>query len=157
MHTPAYTHDCTHCLFLGRWEGFDLYFCPNEPTVLARAGDEGPDYTSGLNATTPVLMEAQERAVRLGFVQGPTYVTVYELGREYGGPEEGGWWYDTGTVVHTRKLRADEHRDLVLDELARKYPYGNSRYSMAPRGRDYSVEFDDKPGADFPAVTPHYE
>ena len=24
-------------------------------------------------------------------------VAIYEIDRAYGGPEEGGWWYDTGT------------------------------------------------------------
>lgn len=27
------------------------------------------------------------------------YVNVYEVGRAYGGPEEGGWWFDTGSPV----------------------------------------------------------
>ncbi|CAG0982501.1 hypothetical protein RHIZO_01814 [Rhizobiaceae bacterium] len=29
-----------------------------------------------------------------------TYVLAfYEIDRAYGGPEEGGWWYDTGRLV----------------------------------------------------------
>ena len=27
------------------------------------------------------------------------FVNVYEVSREYGGPEEGGWWFDTGQPV----------------------------------------------------------
>lgn len=27
------------------------------------------------------------------------YVNVYAVGRAYGGPAEGGWWYDTGDPV----------------------------------------------------------
>lgn len=27
------------------------------------------------------------------------FVNVYEAGRVYGGPEEGGWWFDTGTPL----------------------------------------------------------
>lgn len=27
------------------------------------------------------------------------YLAAYELGRAYGGPEEGGWYYDTGTLA----------------------------------------------------------
>jgi len=26
-------------------------------------------------------------------------VAIYDCNREYGGPEEGGWWYDTGSLV----------------------------------------------------------
>lgn len=36
-------------------------------------------------------------------------VAVYERGREYGGPEEGGWWYDTATLVQHRKVRVYEN------------------------------------------------
>lgn len=35
-------------------------------------------------------------------------VAVYQRGREYGGPEEGGWWYDTGTLTEHRKMRVCE-------------------------------------------------
>lgn len=27
------------------------------------------------------------------------YVNIYAVGRSYGGPEEGGWWFDTGEPV----------------------------------------------------------
>lgn len=55
MSTPTYTHDCDACLFLGtmthKGSAHDLYFCPNGgpgPTVIARFGDEGHEYGSGL-------------------------------------------------------------------------------------------------------------
>lgn len=35
-------------------------------------------------------------------------VAVYQRGREYGGPEEGGWWYDTGSLTEHRKVRVYE-------------------------------------------------
>lgn len=55
-----YEHDCEGCDYIGSiaetWEHdvkpqhIDLYVCPNgglgEPTVVARHGDEGPQYTS---------------------------------------------------------------------------------------------------------------
>ena len=59
---PQFTHDSGCCTFLGRWRGpfhggdpdvtdFDLYYCQAShawPTVIARFGDDGPEYTSGL-------------------------------------------------------------------------------------------------------------
>lgn len=52
MSTPKFTHDCQKCVFLGnyKWrkEDYDLYFCATEPTVIARYGNEGPEYKSGL-------------------------------------------------------------------------------------------------------------
>jgi hypothetical protein len=45
---PIFRHDCEACSFLGHYEEHDLYYCPGEPTVIARYGSEGPDYKSGL-------------------------------------------------------------------------------------------------------------
>ena len=51
-------------------------------------------------------------------------VGVYETGRSYGGPEEGGWWYDTGSRIDDFHVRGFE--DLIAarkykDELAKQY------------------------------------
>lgn len=48
MEAPRYEHDCQKCEFLGQYKEYDLYFCPNEPTIIARYSDEGGDYGSGL-------------------------------------------------------------------------------------------------------------
>ena len=57
-------------------------------------------------------------------------VAVYELNRAYGGPEEGGWYYDTGTRVdetvrtfrNTSEGREDAEK--YLDSLhALHFPY----------------------------------
>lgn len=55
-----------------------------------------------------------------------SYLNVYIIGRTYGGPEEGGWWYDTYDWVY-RKNR--ETSDEELSELNRRF-----------KQRDYNVE-----------------
>ena len=76
---PRHTHDCDECTFLGPWSGggvdYDLYFClqaDNKPTVIARYGDDGPAYTSGLTfaweGAAPSLVEAYRRAVARGLM-----------------------------------------------------------------------------------------
>lgn len=49
--SPRHKHDCERCVFLGSYENFDLYVCPASgeriSTVVARYGDDGPDYVSG--------------------------------------------------------------------------------------------------------------
>ncbi len=73
---PRFTHDCTGCHFLGHHRAeemdFDLYYCGQGgglPTVVARFGNDGPEYLSGLNMTlTPALVEAQKRAKEKGLV-----------------------------------------------------------------------------------------
>ena len=47
-----YQHDCDKCVFLGEFNQYDLYCCPERessacgPTMLARYGNEGFEYTS---------------------------------------------------------------------------------------------------------------
>lgn len=57
-------------------------------------------------------------AVKHSHDEPATYwsIAVYETGRSYGGPEEGGWWYDTGS-------RIDPHKQRVFEDMveARKY------------------------------------
>ena len=79
---PYFTHDCTRCAFLGQtvaYQGegppvaYDLYFCIQAggiPTVVARYGDDGPDYTSGLGRWImhPALVEAAMIATERGFI-----------------------------------------------------------------------------------------
>lgn len=45
---PRYTHNCDSCRFLGKYEEFDLYFCPrcDGGTCLARYGNEQDSYRS---------------------------------------------------------------------------------------------------------------
>lgn len=46
---PKYLHDCSQCTFLGTHNEFDLYVCEEgHPTVIARYGNEGHEYKSGL-------------------------------------------------------------------------------------------------------------
>lgn len=46
--TPQFTHDCKTCRLVGQLKGYDLYVHegPNGVTLLARYGDEGPEYLS---------------------------------------------------------------------------------------------------------------
>jgi hypothetical protein len=73
---PRYVHDCEACQFLGSSsKGMDLYWCsqgggPNISTVIARFGNEGPDYFSGIGHAreSEVLALAVVRAFRAGLL-----------------------------------------------------------------------------------------
>lgn len=80
MDFPQFQHDCNKCVFLGRHEShktqkpLDLYVCAREgviDTVIARYGNDGPEYSSGLIFATrgiiPELVEALNRAKKRGF------------------------------------------------------------------------------------------
>lgn len=47
---PLHTHDCDACKYLGTVDDYDLYWCPQRglgiPTLVARYGSDGPDYTT---------------------------------------------------------------------------------------------------------------
>jgi hypothetical protein len=67
-----FIHDCSACRFLGQFGKFDLYVCGKSgslgQSVVARYGDEGPDYMSAPTEvvkqypTESVLMRALEAA-----------------------------------------------------------------------------------------------
>lgn len=68
---PQHVHDCPHCTPLGPLNSFDLYHCDqggNNPTVIARWGSEGAQYSSGMGFAgyVPELTEAKRRAVAMG-------------------------------------------------------------------------------------------
>ena len=74
--SPRFKHDCDRCVFLGEHRAHDLYFCEacaGGPTVIARYGSEGKQYTSGLElaAVDPLLGEARRRASDRGLLAGP--------------------------------------------------------------------------------------
>lgn len=77
---PYFNHDCSSCVFLGNYNDpwfatgtsngdCDLYYCPGQPTVLARFGNEGGEYSSGipLKDNIAALGEAYQRASFLGY------------------------------------------------------------------------------------------
>ena len=72
---PRFTHDCDACKFLGQIHDevlYDLYFCPQAgmSTVIARFGNEGREYKSGLHGSQHdfVLYEAKKRAISKGYL-----------------------------------------------------------------------------------------
>ena len=68
---PLFQHDCEKCVFLGSFNGEDLYFHPLPMiTLVRRHGSEGWDYTSGLPLwnVDPILGEAARRALEKGLI-----------------------------------------------------------------------------------------
>lgn len=80
------------------------------------------------------------------------HVNVYEVDRRYGGPEEGGWWYDEGTKVESR-LTDVAHVDDVVAELAEEYPPNRGKRIGTP---DYKIMIENAPAADYPKHRPVY-
>jgi hypothetical protein len=100
------------------------------------------------------------------YADGFTFVNVYELDRVYGGPEEGGWWVTTETVVASRQVHTESAPGMKIS-LEIKYPTADQAKERGERqyrytdvnyyGGDYRVYIEDKPGVDLPVEWPHYE
>lgn len=67
-----YEHDCLNCVFLGEYFEYDLYFCDHggsSKTVIARYGNEGHEYQSGLYPNSlHFLEEAKRRSIEKGLI-----------------------------------------------------------------------------------------
>ena len=88
---PLYTHDSECCIYLGQfdasheagWGMVDLYVCPTQvfgPTVIARFGNDGPEYGSGLTfaRTSRKYAEAVRRALAGNHLTDPEHVKKFE-------------------------------------------------------------------------------
>ena len=89
------------------------------------------------------------------------YLNEYKIWREYGGPEEGGWWYNVGSFVkcHGRYTSIDEAT--AADEALVGY-VSQKRVGQRPPssvlGTGWTVtEIETHPGRNYPEVRPRYE
>lgn len=117
------------------------------------------DYYSDEECEEDYADAEAEQSPKVQYAAGFTFVNVYEVDRIYGGPEEGGWYYDAGTVVISRQVPETE-AEAVAEQLRQEYPVGTGRsasYSVLYCGGDYRVYISGEPGRDYPEVTPHYE
>ena len=107
------------------------------------------------------------RGVRCGFFVGDfvgryIYVNVYETDRVYGGPQEGGWYYDCGNPVKVMPVPRDRAKRLLarvrerlgsINRNDRRRP-GSSVLSTG----DYLEAWvEDHPGREYPESRPTYE
>ena len=84
------------------------------------------------------------------------FVTVYEAGRSYGGPEEGGWWFDTGVPIRHEIVGSYDEAVETREKLRAEYQNTGKRYSVLG-GEDYEIMIGLEPGKAYPETYPHYE
>ena len=89
------------------------------------------------------------------------YLNEYVTNRAFGGPEEGGWWYDAGTFVARRGVyptreEAKAAADAMAPGLAERRR-GLHPPDSAPCSGWPLVLVEPRPGADFPKTQPRYE
>lgn len=90
-------------------------------------------------------------------------VAFYEIDRAYGGPEEGGWWFDTGQLVRIHRVFLDEAKaeaacrraNRILHQIQREL---RSVGSVIYDGGRYAADvFPDNAPPFFPATRHHFE
>jgi hypothetical protein len=93
----------------------------------------------------------------------PFYVNVYDVDQQYGGGEEGGWWYQVGEPSQyfsqaSFPVETEEEGQRLRDALRAKirYPDGHhDQYSMLSDG-DVEVTVEDDPARSYPQSRPYY-
>ena len=87
---------------------------------------------------------------------GTYYVNVYALEQGYGGPEEGGWYYEAGTPVASVPFDTLREAEAEVERLAVRFPPGRARYSVRPQSQDYGIHIEPHFAEPFPQHTPRY-
>lgn len=87
------------------------------------------------------------------------FVNVYKKDQQYGGPEEGGWWYNTYELVLSEGCFTEAFAWFRASKLEEDYPYnGNSsRVNSYRLPNDYAIYVEPQPGKPQPEEHPHYE
>lgn len=96
----------------------------------------------------------------------PLYVTVYWVERRYGGPEEGGWWYeyyeiavkeDGGLEQLSFPVDSQEEAEKLKEKLSDEYPFEPNELSSVNGIGTHLVIIEDFKGEMETTTSPHYE
>lgn len=88
----------------------------------------------------------------------PRYVNVYLVQRCYGGPEEGGWWYDAGEPVASVPVWSNEEKEETKLKLKEKFNNDeNVPISSVLSKGEYQIYVEDDFAQIFPKSKPYYE
>lgn len=88
------------------------------------------------------------------------YINVYSVDRAYGGPEEGGWWYERGHPIATfesHNVQGKAAVDLVNALHAWRVEEKYEGLHRARDNDDIRISIDRFEGTPFPKTRPHYE
>lgn len=108
-----------------------------------------------------IHIEEEEKPIRGSYV-----VAVYHCEQAWGGPEEGGWWYDTGNLTRivdtfrTDQAAYEYSRRLNNRLRSRKFGpnLGKREYTSSISTGEYRAQtFEDTAPTYFPESRPRYE
>ena len=108
----------------------------------------------------------QYPAIKVGWTNATHPITgygvaVYAVDSSYGGPEEGGWWYDTGELIEVEIWPNQALAKDRAEALRVLFPATGKGRSFSTDREDYQVRvfdcLDGLPPMYFPEERPHYE
>ncbi len=86
-------------------------------------------------------------------------VGVYTQYRQYGGPEEGGWYYDAGSLTWHGRLKFFDNYDKAkayMDKLWVLVEYVNSDYTVDEERLTVRCTTEAMPDTHYPKTRPYY-
>lgn len=126
-------------------------FCDNCRTEWVRKNVCGQGYMSCNN-----FRENDDRYCPRHDPDYRTTINVYAVTRQFGGHEEGGWWYNWSDCVCTVPARDRDDVQTVIDFLRQRFINEGDISNMAG-GVEYHVCAEYEPAQTASRVTPHYE
>ena len=78
----------------------------------------------------------------------PTVITIHRIHHHFGGPEEGGWWYEAGEPIQNVCIFS---KDQTVKELIKLH-----NYYQADEEADYNIDLSNTWGDYYPKERPHY-
>lgn len=87
-----------------------------------------------------------------------SFINVYGITRHYGGPEEGGWWYDWYHLVKSVPIRNGKALNMRLIKLMKRYRWNaQGDISSVLGGEQVYIRLEQFVGESQSTERPHYE
>lgn len=103
---------------------------------------------------------AEAKQAYEAWLDAPTlvYVNAYLIVRQYGGPEEGGWWFDCGKPVGSLPCTSQREAKSKVDEMRAKFEHlREGDINSVLGGCEVSVYIEEDFARFFPETRPRYE
>lgn len=103
---------------------------------------------------------AEARQAHEAWLDAPVlvYVNAYRITRHYGGPEEGGWWFDCGEPLGSLPCTSQREAKSKVDEMRAKFEHlAEGDINSVLGGAEVRVYIEEKFARVFPETRPHYE
>ena len=85
------------------------------------------------------------------------FVNVYEITREYGGHEEGGWYYNNYNCIESKVADSEQSAKLIKIKLEQEYGPGYGNIYSVQGGMKISVRVEDEKAQSETTEVPMYE